>query len=79
MVFVSADFVSVMCSCSHERVSIIFHVDAGKTATIVRAMRRLEQSVAINNKLCVQFRPATSADKQFTTIKDGAGCTSSVS
>ncbi|CAF0878918.1 unnamed protein product [Rotaria sordida] len=52
--------------------------DAGKIAIIVGAMRRLEQSVAINNKLCVQFRPATAADKQFITIKDGAGCTSSV-
>jgi hypothetical protein len=63
-------------SCKEYR---FFRIDAGKIAIIFGAMRRLEQSVAINNKLCVQFRPATGADKQFITIKDGAGCTSSVS
>ncbi|CAF1495364.1 unnamed protein product [Adineta steineri] len=52
--------------------------NAGQEAVIVQAMRRLEQSVAINNKLCVQFRPKIATDKHFITIKDGAGCTSSV-
>jgi len=52
--------------------------DAGEQVVIVQAMRRLEQTVAINNKLCVQFRPKISTDKHFITIKNGAGCTSSV-
>jgi len=45
---------------------------------IVAAMRKLEKSVAINNKLCVQFRPKTATDKYFISIVNGAGCSSSV-
>ncbi|CAF1376643.1 unnamed protein product, partial [Adineta steineri] len=52
--------------------------NAEQEAVILKSMRRLEQIVAINNKLCIQFRPKISTDQHFTTIKTGIGCTSTV-
>jgi len=51
---------------------------AGPTATIVAAMRRLENTVAINNNPCVHFRPKTAADPHFVTIRPGSGCSATV-
>lgn len=53
--------------------------DAGQITVILATMRPVEQSVAINNKLCVQFLPANANDQQFTMIKNGNVCISSVS
>jgi len=41
-------------------------------------MRRMENSIAVNNVLCVHFRPKTSSDRYYITIRNGTGCSSYV-
>ena len=50
---------------------------ADQTA-IISAMRLLENSVAINNVRCVQFRPRVTNDLYFIRIISGSGCSSNV-
>ena len=52
---------------------------AADQATIISAMRQLENSVAINNVRCVQFRPRNVSDIYYINIINGAGCWSHVS
>ncbi|CAF4469872.1 unnamed protein product, partial [Rotaria sp. Silwood2] len=47
---------------------------------IINAMRTLESLTAVNNVLCVQFRPKIASDGQYyITIQNGNGCSSYVS
>ena len=41
-------------------------------------MQRMEQSIAVNNVLCVHFRPKISSDPYYITIRNGNGCSSYV-
>ncbi|CAF3759357.1 unnamed protein product, partial [Rotaria sordida] len=45
---------------------------------ITSAMRQLENTVAINNFRCVQFRPKISSDPYYITIVNEQGCSSYV-
>ena len=51
---------------------------AADQATIISAMRQLENSVAINNVRCVQFRPRNVSDIYYINIINGVGCSSIV-
>ena len=59
--------------------SIFSFLAAADQTTIVNAMRQLENSVAINNVRCVQFRPREVDDVYYITIISGSGCSSYVS
>ncbi|CAF1628672.1 unnamed protein product, partial [Didymodactylos carnosus] len=52
--------------------------DANDQTKILAGMRRLENTVAINGRLCVRFRPKTSIDTDFISIRTGSGCSSAV-
>ena len=41
-------------------------------------MKNLEDSVAINNVKCIQFRPRISSDQYYITIRNNIGCSSHV-
>ena len=41
-------------------------------------MQRMEKALAVNNALCVDFRPKTSSDNYYITIRNGDGCSSYV-
>jgi len=45
---------------------------------IISAMQRMENAIAVNNVLCVHFRPKTSSDQYYITIRNGNGCSSYV-
>ncbi|UJR20171.1 hypothetical protein I4U23_023303 [Adineta vaga] len=47
-------------------------------AFIVAAMRKLEHLVAINNVVCIQFRPKRSTDRYYIYIAKTSGCSSYV-
>ncbi|CAF1451440.1 unnamed protein product [Adineta ricciae] len=47
-------------------------------AFIVNTIRKMERLVAINNVVCIQFRPKQSSDRYFIEIVDGLGCSSYV-
>ncbi|CAF1451474.1 unnamed protein product [Adineta ricciae] len=49
-----------------------------RQALIVNTMRKMERLVAINNVVCIQFRPKQSSDRYFIEIVDGLGCSSYV-
>ena len=48
-------------------------------AAILSAMRRLESSTAIDNTVCVQFRPKVLTDLYYITIQNDTGGSSTVS
>jgi len=41
-------------------------------------MQRMENALAVNNALCIDFRPKISSDKYYLTIRNGDGCWSYV-
>ena len=60
--------------------ALVFSLAApAQQAAILSAMRRLESSTAINNFVCVQFRPKVSTDLYYITIQNDTGCSSTVS
>ena len=58
---------------------LFFFIAAADQATIINAMRQLENSVAINNVRCIQFRPRDVSDIYYISIVSGSGCSSYVS
>ena len=47
-------------------------------ATIISAMRRLEQLVAVNNRQCISFRPREPSDPYYIGFENQGGCWSFV-
>ncbi|CAF4401542.1 unnamed protein product, partial [Rotaria sp. Silwood2] len=47
---------------------------AEQQAAIVSRIRKLESLTAINNVVCIQFRPRVSSDVYYITIRNGEGC-----
>jgi hypothetical protein len=45
---------------------------------IINTMHRMENALAVNNALCINFRPKTSSDSYYITIRNGNGCSSYV-
>jgi hypothetical protein len=43
---------------------------------IISTMQSMEDTIAVNNVLCVHFRPKTSSDQYYITIRNGNGCSS---
>lgn len=41
-------------------------------------MRKMETTLAVNNALCITFRPKVSSDRYYITIRNGDGCSSYV-
>ena len=62
-----------------DRARIVSFTAPEQQAAILSAMRRLESSTAINNFVCVQFRPKVSTDLYSITIQNDTGCSSTVS
>ncbi|CAF1510752.1 unnamed protein product [Adineta ricciae] len=48
--------------------------DSSEQATILLAMRRMEETTAIDGKPCIQFRPKLPSDNAYISIFDGQGC-----
>ena len=58
---------------------VVFAEDEQK-ATIISAMRKMENLVAVNNQKCILFRPRVSSDQYFIDIHSYiTGCWSHVS
>ncbi|CAF0891414.1 unnamed protein product [Rotaria sordida] len=53
-------------------------ISANHSQLIVDAMRRMENLTRIGNVQCIKFRPKTSSDEIFITIRNGTGCSAHV-
>ncbi|CAF1124491.1 unnamed protein product [Adineta ricciae] len=51
---------------------------ADQQAFIVAVMRKMENTFAINNARCIQFRPKVASDLYYISIMNGTGCSSNV-
>jgi hypothetical protein len=52
---------------------------AAQEATIIATLTKMENLLAINNVLCIRFRPKNASDTYFIRFFNGAGCSSPVS
>ncbi|CAF4236083.1 unnamed protein product, partial [Rotaria sordida] len=53
-------------------------ISANHSQLIVDAVRRMENLTRIGNVQCIRFRPKTSSDEIFITIRNGTGCSAHV-
>lgn len=62
----------------YDNTLMIVFVGVIQQATIISAMRRLEQLVAVNNRQCILFRPRVPSDQYYIGIENQNGCWSYV-